>query len=79
MVSGRPAIAEFWRSFFESGIKDVALETAEVESAGDLAYETGTVQLVAEDGGVTTARYLVVWKRTDGEWRMHRDTWNSAE
>ena len=43
VVSGRPAIAEFWRSFFESGIKDVAIETAEVESAGDLAYETGTV------------------------------------
>lgn len=79
IVNGRPSISAFWRSFIESGIKDMTLETGEVESAGDLAYETGTVRLVAEDGAVTTARYVVVWKRIGEEWRLHRDIWNSSE
>ena len=78
VAKGRPAIAAFWQKSIDSGIKDVSLETAEVESAGNLAYETGTVGLVAKDGTVSNARYLVIWKRTDGKWLLHRDTWNSS-
>jgi uncharacterized protein (TIGR02246 family) len=79
VASGRPAIAEFWQGFIDSGVKEVALETAEVESAGDLACETGTVRLVAQDGTASEARYVVVWKRVDGKWMLHRDIWNSSE
>jgi len=78
-ASGRPAIAAFWQKSIDSGVKDVVLETAEVESAGDLAYETGIVRLVAKDGTTTDARYVVVWRRIDGNWMLHRDIWNSSE
>ena len=78
-ASGRPAIAAFWQNSIDSGVKDVALETAEVESAGDLAYETGIVRLVAKDGTTTEARYVVIWRRIDGNWMLHRDIWNSSE
>ena len=47
VVSGRAAIAAFWKVPIEAGLKDIVLETQEVESAGDLAYEVGTVKLVA--------------------------------
>jgi ketosteroid isomerase-like protein len=57
-------------------VKEVTLTTADVESAGDLAVETGTVKLVAKDGKLTQARYLVVWKREGGGWKLHRDIWN---
>ena len=77
VAKGRPAIAAFWQKAIDAGTKDVKLETAEVESAGDLAVETGTVRLVAKDGAVSGARYLVVWKRSDGKWHLHRDIWNS--
>jgi uncharacterized protein (TIGR02246 family) len=79
VARGRPAIAAFWQKSIDSGIKDVTLETAEVESAGNLAYETGIVGLIAKDGTVSNARYLVIWKRTDGKWLLHRDTWNSSQ
>jgi uncharacterized protein (TIGR02246 family) len=79
VARGRSAIAAFWQKLIDSGVKDVTLETAEVESAGDLAYETGIVRLVAKDGTVSNARYVVIWKRTDGEWLLHRDTWNSSQ
>jgi uncharacterized protein (TIGR02246 family) len=76
-VVGRPAIAAFWKSAIEAGVKDLVLVTEQVESAGDLAYEIGRVRIVGNDGRVTEDRYLVVWKRGDGGWRLHRDIWNS--
>jgi len=79
VATGRPALAAFWRSSIESGIKGIALETNAVESAGDLAYETGNVRLTAKDGAVTEARYVVVWKRVGEQWLLHRDIWNSSE
>ena len=77
VAKGRPVIAAFWQGSIDSGIRDVKLETAEVESAGDLAYETGTVHLVAKDGTASSARYLVIWKRVGGQWLLHRDIWNT--
>ncbi len=78
VVSGRAAIAAFWKGAIEAGLTDIVLEAQEVESAGDLAYEIGSVKLVAPDGSVSRDRYLVVWKRENGKWRLHRDIWNSA-
>jgi uncharacterized protein (TIGR02246 family) len=79
VASGRSAIAAFWQKAIDSGVRDVNLETDEVESAGDLAYETGIVRQVTKDGMVSKARYVVIWKRIDGKWLMHRDTWNSSQ
>jgi uncharacterized protein (TIGR02246 family) len=79
VAAGRAAIAAFWQASIDSGVRDVALETTDVESAGDLAYETGIVRLTARDGGVSEARYVVVWKRVGERWMLHRDIWNSAK
>jgi uncharacterized protein (TIGR02246 family) len=79
IATGRAAIAEFWQNSIASGIKDVTLETTEVESEGNLAYETGVVRLVSNEGATTAARYVVVWKRIGERWLLHRDIWNSAE
>lgn len=79
MASGRQAIAAFWQNSIDSGIKDVTLSTTDVESASDLAYEAGILRIVANDGAVTEARYVVVWRRVDGHWMLHRDIWNSSK
>jgi uncharacterized protein (TIGR02246 family) len=76
-VAGRAAIAAFWKGAIDAGVKDLVLATTEVESTGDLAWEVGTVRIVANDGRVTEDRYLVVWKRENGNWKLHRDIWNS--
>ena len=77
VARGRSAIAAAWQKSIDAGVKDLKLDTADVESAGDLACETGVVRIVAKDGAVTTGRYVVVWKRTNGKWKLHRDIWNS--
>jgi uncharacterized protein (TIGR02246 family) len=79
VARGRSAIAAFWQKSIDGGVKGLELATTDVESAGDLACETGTVRLVARDGAASEARYVVVWKRVDGRWMLHRDIWNAGE
>jgi hypothetical protein len=62
------------------GIKSVALKSVEVESFGDTIVEQGTATFYGEDQNLLdTGKYLVVWKRVEGEWKLHRDCWNSNE
>jgi uncharacterized protein (TIGR02246 family) len=77
VARGRTAIAAFWQKGLETPPKAMRLETQDVESAGDLAYETGNVTIVAPDGATTQGRYVVVWKREGGRWKLHRDIWNA--
>jgi uncharacterized protein (TIGR02246 family) len=76
IASGREAITAYWKSTIDVGVKDLKLETVDAEAAGDLAYETGNLTVTSTDGNVTTSRYVVVWKRAGGRWRLHRDIWN---
>jgi uncharacterized protein (TIGR02246 family) len=78
IARGRAAIAAFWKGGM-AGIKDLSLETRAVESSGDLAVEDGNVKLTAPDGAVSTSRYIVVWKRDAGTWKLHRDIWNAEK
>jgi len=81
MVKGREAIAKFWSEQMAGGIKDARLKTIDVESSGDIAVETGTVELTVQPKGKeethVAAKYVVAWKRGGrGVWRLHRDIWN---
>jgi uncharacterized protein (TIGR02246 family) len=81
-VKGRAAIAEFWKAAHAGGVKGVMLMTDGVETAGDLAYETGSAQLMVQPKRgkptISHSKYLVVWKRTGGTWSLHRDIWNDG-
>jgi ketosteroid isomerase-like protein len=78
IVTGRPAIEEFWRSAANAlGLTGAVLRTRDLEVAGDTAYEVGEANLNL-GGGQITVKYLVVWmKDADGNWRLHRDIWNT--
>jgi len=76
VARGRAAIEAFWAGAVAAGLRSVALATSSVDAAGDLAAEEGEATLVDADGVTTKSRYVVVWKRQDGEWKLHRDIWN---
>jgi uncharacterized protein (TIGR02246 family) len=77
-VSGTNAIASFWRGAMGMGIADVKLETVEVESQDDLAVEVGRYILAGADGGaIDNGKYVVVWHRDGGTWKLHRDIWTT--
>jgi ketosteroid isomerase-like protein len=78
IVEGRSAIEQFWKSAMDAGTKCVQLKTSEVEGYGEAAVEAGTYTLAGVDGRLLDqGKYLVLWKRVDGKWRLHRDCWNS--
>lgn len=80
VVEGRKAIEEFWKGVMDAGTKAIELKTVEVESFGDTILEQGTATLLGKDNVVLdNGKYLVVWKRVDGKWKLHRDCWNSSE
>jgi len=76
ITSGRAEIAKFWRGFMDTGVKDITLKTLHASASGDLAYEEGAATIVNKDGSPSGVRYVVVWKRVDGDWYLHRDIWN---
>jgi uncharacterized protein (TIGR02246 family) len=78
IVEGRSAIEQFWKAAMDAGTKRVQLKTSEVEGYGEAAVEAGRYTLTGFDGSLSDqGKYLVLWKRVDGKWRLHRDCWNS--
>lgn len=76
-VSGRPAIAAFWKSFSDSGLAGV-IEDTETYTQGDLGYKLGRYTMADADGSVVDeGKYIEIWQQTDGEWQLHRDIFNS--
>jgi uncharacterized protein (TIGR02246 family) len=77
LVKGRDAIQQFWTSAAQQmGLKDVRLNTLDLQMAGDTAYEVGEAQLTLQSGSAAV-KYVVVWKKADGRWSLHRDIWNA--
>jgi ketosteroid isomerase-like protein len=73
-IEGKEAIDDLYRQYFESGmLKEFSGTTShlEVSAAGDLAYEYGVNRFVLagpEGDLLDIGKYLVVWKKIEGEW-----------
>lgn len=77
VVKGRDNIKQMWGSVVQQmGLKDVRLNTLDFEQAGDTGYEVGEATLTLSSG-TAVVKFVVVWKKVDGQWRLHRDIWNA--
>ena len=71
---GRDAVGALYRQIFGSGaVKELRGTPSHVEMAksGDLAYETGVNRIVwktPNGDALDMGKYLLVWKKIDGEW-----------
>jgi ketosteroid isomerase-like protein len=78
-VVGKPALQALFQGLMNMGIKTVKLETAETEGYGDTASEVGRYTLEDEGGQVfDQGKYIVIWKQEAGQWKLHRDIFNSS-
>lgn len=78
IINGRAAIQTFWQGGIDSGLKQAKLETVEVYGTGALVAEVGTYSVLGGNGEVLdSGKYIVLWKREKGKWRLYRDIWNS--
>lgn len=79
---GRAAIQQTWASMIGTPGFDLAIVPEEilVSSSGDMAFDRGTYRVtVAPDGAAQTdtGKYVVVWRKIDGEWKAAADIFNS--
>ena len=79
-ITGREAIQKFFQAGLSGGIlKGITFTPIDLtgETVGLLA-ETGTVTTLDADGNEKDrSRYVIVWKREESAWRIHRDIVNS--
>jgi uncharacterized protein (TIGR02246 family) len=76
VAHGRAAITNALQAMIDTHFKAVMQDTGLVESVGDLAFEDGIVKFVGANDEVTEVRYVLVWKKVNGEWKYHRDIFN---
>ncbi len=80
-MQGHQAIQQFWQGGREMGIQQVELHTDYFEPHGELAFEIGhaVLHITGPDGQAMTdsPKFVVVWKREGGTWKIAVDTWNS--
>ncbi len=78
IVRGREDIQKTMQGLIDAGIKEVRLETVEVEGHGDTAYEVGKGTLTGADGQtIDEIKYIVIWKKVGDAWKLHYDIFNS--
>lgn len=80
IISGREAIKERWMSGSGTKILHHELTPLEIKFFGDYAHDYGYYQGKSEnkDGTVDhwKGKYVVIWKKEEGTWKMYLDIWN---
>jgi uncharacterized protein (TIGR02246 family) len=79
VVRGTAAIRKEWEALIALGAPGLVLTSREVEAHGDTAHEVGAWELKGKDGAVVDrGKYIVIWKKHEGRWKLHRDIWNTS-
>ena len=80
-VSGRAALQSYFEkdiaSSREAGAK-LTITSDATATSGNLGWQSGTYQVLGAGGeNIDTGKFLAVWERRNGDWRMIQDIWNS--
>jgi uncharacterized protein (TIGR02246 family) len=80
-VRGASAIREFFFALLDSGFGDVEIEPLRTEVVGDVAYEAGRctmlIPVAVSKRREERGKYLTVFARQSGEWKIVTDSWSS--
>jgi len=81
MVKGKAAIGAMWKGLAQQ-VSDPKLITLEVKRLGpSAAREIGTFSLKTRDPTPKeiTGKYVVVWEKVRGQWKLAADIWNDGK
>jgi uncharacterized protein (TIGR02246 family) len=71
---GKEQIGGFWKADFGGGKPATKLTLTDAYMGGELAHLEGEYE-VTDKGEVTAGRYVQLWMREGGDWRIHREMW----
>lgn len=79
IISGRPAIAEFWKGLLAVTNDTVSFgpTTIDVDASGTMAFEIGTYSFsvgAAGEASKSSGKYAVVWRKIGGAWKVCVDS-----
>jgi uncharacterized protein (TIGR02246 family) len=77
-IGGSEDVRAFWTAASSAG-NQFELDTREIYGMGDMVAEVGGYVLTSPTGAhLDHGKYMVLWKKEDGEWKLFRDMWNSS-
>ena len=80
MAKGRDAIQAFWQGAIKAGVKNISLKALRVDQFGRAAREIGQFSLDAPNAQQQVqhveGKYVVLWRRIGGSWKLDTDIWN---
>lgn len=76
-VVGRTDIQTAMSGIVKAGITGVDLRLENVYGTEDLIAEEGELTLFVGEEAVAVEKYIVLWKKEDGKWKLFRDIFNS--
>lgn len=82
ILTGKDSILAYWK--LPDGIHTVhhKLMPVEIKIIGDEAYDYGYYEGTTQkaDGSESSwkGKYVVIWRKEDGDWKMYLDIWNAV-
>lgn len=76
-IEGNAAVGAFWSSMFDAGFDGLTIETLEVYGNGNNVSEVGLWTLYLNGEEADNGKFIVIWKKIQGKWYVHRDCFNS--
>ena len=79
IITGRDAIAAVNNEWVNYGIKEFTEETTSFYGNEDYLIDEGTFYLrYGEDNIIDKGKYINIWKKENGEWKMCSSIWNTS-
>ena len=77
-VKGEENLIRLWGSFINAGMSGLEFTTLEIWGDENYITEEGLIVIKAKDGTqLDKGKYIVLWKKENGKWKLHRDISNS--
>ena len=82
IIVGRESIQALYQGWFDAGVGDLQATVTDLHVNGDMAHDVGkyTLTIQPEEGEaiIDDGKYVEIWKRENGSWKMDVDIWNSS-
>lgn len=77
-ICGRAAIQAFWQGCMDMGICAMQRTPLEMDCLAETINEVGEYRFLDRQGRVLDiGKYVLIWKRQHGQWKIQRDIWTS--
>lgn len=74
-MDGKEAIQGYWQAGIDAGLSEVSIIATTIDVTGDSSVSVGTLSGKMGDAQLT-GKYIVIGKKTENGWKIHRDIWN---